>query len=423
MYEVPTCNVCGEAKRTVVCEYNRLIFHDSMWASDLARYDYALCHGCGIVYSTRRPDREEYEFLYKNFNEFLLRPEKITHAEVLSEEVTQGIDDRYLPWWELGTRSGTDRLRGDFVKSMEYLPHIVSAVNVEGGSVLAIRAKSSTLVDVLRRVFGAKLTHVTTMFPSHKYLCEKNEGVKAICDVDFDDFRIPFDQKYDLIIENHLLVHMIDAKKTFSELIDHLNDGGVIFLRNELDDTRLFNKSKNLFAELRPFHFNQFDIPTLERMLRCFGFEPINLALKVKQKSEIMGAARFKGDGNKEFEPVSRSDLNARLQMYAQWRDESILSLPKERCQALFGDEVRRVWQRLDDRLKGQRFKPMQLLRKFDEAGVPKAELELYAQSGRPTVVKPSLGWRSKLLNRVALVTAGRQKKRASRIARTARSN
>jgi hypothetical protein len=125
------------------------------------------------------------------------------------------------------------------------------------------------------------------MFPSHKYLCEKNEGVKAVCDVDFDDFRIPFDQKYDLIIENHLLVHIIDAKKTFSELLDHLNDGGVIFLCNELDDTRLFNKSKNLFAELRPFHFNQFDIPTLERMLRCFGFEPINLSLKVKQKSEI----------------------------------------------------------------------------------------------------------------------------------------
>ena len=76
MYTVEGCGVCEETRRTVVCEYNRLIFHDSMWDKDLARYNYALCHGCGIVYSTRRPERAEYEFLYENFSEFLLRAER-----------------------------------------------------------------------------------------------------------------------------------------------------------------------------------------------------------------------------------------------------------------------------------------------------------------------------------------------------------
>ena len=63
MLPVPACTVCGETERTIVAEYNRLIFLDAVWRSDLARYDYALCHGCGLVHPTRRPDREEYEYL------------------------------------------------------------------------------------------------------------------------------------------------------------------------------------------------------------------------------------------------------------------------------------------------------------------------------------------------------------------------
>jgi hypothetical protein len=42
-----------------------------MWQSDMARFDYALSHGCGLVYATRRPERAEYDFLYDPFNEFL----------------------------------------------------------------------------------------------------------------------------------------------------------------------------------------------------------------------------------------------------------------------------------------------------------------------------------------------------------------
>jgi hypothetical protein len=33
--------------------------------------------------------------------------------------------------------------------------------------------------------------------------------------------------------------------------------------------------------------------------------------------------------------------------MYARWRDESILSLPKERCHALYGAELAQVWERV----------------------------------------------------------------------------
>ena len=35
--------------------------------------------------------------------------------------------------------------------------------------------------------------------------------------------------------------------------------------------------------------------------------------------------------------------------MYARWRDESILSLPEDRCEALFGQEVDAVVKRVSE--------------------------------------------------------------------------
>jgi hypothetical protein len=396
MHSVEGCSVCEETKRTIVCEYNRLIFHDSMWDKDLARYEYALCHGCGLVYATRRPDRSEYEFLYKNFSEFLLRAgKKDLEAPALTPNLVEKIDHQFLPWWELrgAPRAGLNiraYLANDFERSLRYLPSILASVKIEGAKVLYIRAKASSLVDVLRRVFGAKQVDVTTLFPAVAYLCEKNTGVRAICDVDFDNFRIPFPEKYDLIIENHILIHMIDPKSTFSMMIEHLNDRGTLFLRNELDDSSMFRKKKNLFGELRPFHFNHFDVPTLKRMLRSFGFDPVGVQARLGGKSEVFGPARLDKEARKQFRPISRDQLNDRLKMYAQWRDESILWLPTERCRALFGNEVRRVWQRFDKwHGLGSRMKK----RKFGEAKIPNQEIEFFAGAmrGKPSVFRPYL--------------------------------
>jgi hypothetical protein len=108
MYSVDACMVCGEAQRTIVAEYNRLIFIESMRQSDLARFNYALCHGCGLVYATLRPDRAEYETLYQNFNEYLVRRENRESLNVpeLAPEKAAEIDQQFVPWWELESTRG-----------------------------------------------------------------------------------------------------------------------------------------------------------------------------------------------------------------------------------------------------------------------------------------------------------------------------
>lgn len=48
MYRIDACLVCGEKQRTIVAEYNLFIFMDSMWQSDLARFD-----GSGLPVASR----------------------------------------------------------------------------------------------------------------------------------------------------------------------------------------------------------------------------------------------------------------------------------------------------------------------------------------------------------------------------------
>jgi hypothetical protein len=354
MRTLEVCMVCGERQRTIVSEYNRLIFIENMWHSDLARFDYALCHGCGLVYATRRPERAEYDFLYENFSEFLGRkanPGSLNVAE-LTLEKREEIDREFVPWWELRTRPGGSSairraLSWDLENALTYAPYIMRHVKLENAKVLHIRAKASTLADFMKRILGAAQVDLITLFPTHKHLAEKNPDIRAISCLDYEDFQIPFDEQYDLIIENHILIHMLDATRTFAVFSSHLKEGGSLFLHKELADNRLFAKGKNLFAELRPFHFQQFDGPTVERMLQRYGFKPVFLRDQNDAGDpEIFGLAKFDLKPGK-CPRIGAAELRARLAMYARWRDESILSLPKERAEAFYGDELKSIWKRV----------------------------------------------------------------------------
>jgi hypothetical protein len=411
MYAIDECSVCGERQRTIVSEYNRLIFLDNMWESDLARFDYALCHGCGLVYATRRPDREEYNYLYENFNEFLARRHnpKSLNVAVLTPEKREELDAAFLPWWELRTAPGErTALRKTLQRELEnvltYVPQIMRHMPLEGTKVLYIRAKGGALADFMKRLLGVAQVDLITLFPTHKYLAEKYAGIRAVSNLDYEDFKVPFDEKYDLIIENHILIHMLDPTKTFEVFASHLNPGGALFLHKELADNRLYEKGKNLFAELRPFHYQQFDLPTVERMLHRYGFSPVFLRYQNDAAgSEILGLAKFDREPGK-CPRIGAAELRARRAMYARWRDESILSLPKARAEALFGDELESIWKRVraNGGLKPNKKGRLVALRSFPEAG--DAELAIsealrrYGGSSSISVRERSKNWLAGML-------------------------
>ena len=54
------CPACRAAERTVVCEWNKLALLDTAPDAEASRYDFAVCHGCGVLYATRRPIGDRY---------------------------------------------------------------------------------------------------------------------------------------------------------------------------------------------------------------------------------------------------------------------------------------------------------------------------------------------------------------------------
>jgi SAM-dependent methyltransferase len=351
MYEVPACLVCGEEQRTIVAEYNRLIAIDGLRDADITRSEYALCHGCGLVYATRRPGRAEYDYMYENFNELLLREDKSQRnifnlPDELDDTMRDDLDRGYLPWWELrgAPLDADDRVRApmlrEFDRQLADLPHLMPHVSFDGASVLQVRAKTGQFADFMMRALGARMVDVMTLFPAQTYIARKSRNVRAETCIDYETFRIPFEERYDLILENHVLIHMLRPDETFAEFRAHLADGGALFLKNELDDARLFAKGANMFAELRSFHFQQFDIPSLERVLLRFGFAPVAMSHSHPKKSDIVGLARMQDSVPSAAPRIPPAELKARLAMYSQWRDESVLSLPRDLAEALFGGEL-----------------------------------------------------------------------------------
>ena len=54
---VDRCPVCGSPDATQnVCRYNKFITYEHIPDAACAVSDFALCHACGVVYATRRPD-------------------------------------------------------------------------------------------------------------------------------------------------------------------------------------------------------------------------------------------------------------------------------------------------------------------------------------------------------------------------------
>jgi Methyltransferase domain len=413
---VPACPVCDGTERTIVCEYNRLIFLDSEWQSDLARYDYALCHGCGLVHPTRRPDRQEYEYLYAHFNEFLLREGRPNAFNVpdLSPQLKQDIDREFVHWETLETRKDKGssirrRLSRDLAAARANLALITPHVSLAGAKVLHLRAKSATFADYVKQRHGAAQVDVVTLFPAHQYLAEKSPGHRVITSLDYQDFHIPFDEKYDLILEQHVLVHMLDPTQTFAVFRRHLNEGGAIFLKGELSDEALWRKGKNLMSELRPFHFNHFDQATLARMLHRYGFELV--AIEGTKGAEFLGLVRLAGP-ERPSPRISGVELEARLAMYRAWRDESILSLPRARAAALFGTELPAIRERVSGagRLKlDERSVPL-AARPVGELDLPVSALALGSVGRRRRWLSDTLaaGWRrSGLSGRAVRVLRG----------------
>jgi SAM-dependent methyltransferase len=340
---VDRCPVCGSRDATAeVCRYNKFITYERVPDDACMRYDYALCHQCGVVYATQRPIGERYNWLFEHFEETIGRTAP-------GEERGGKLALSPAPLTD-GTREHLKRLasHGVFVSDhsgvsrKEYLPALLadrmaSAVHVELiGSllpldrprVLEIRSRLGGLSAALERLYGADCS-VMTLFENQQYLIHEVYGIPARCPIDFDDFSIPFEGPFDLIIGKHMFTHAVHPSAFLATVRDHLRPGGHVYLYSEFVEAEFLDESHSMFNTMNPFHLQTFNTSSAARALDANGFSTVfctmvegHLAILARRSEDVLADwARMPGNERKRRENRYRvaADL-AVLQMPEQVR-------------------------------------------------------------------------------------------------------
>lgn len=342
------CPMCAHGARTIVNEWNKLILLGKAPDAASARYDFAMCHACGVVYATRRPIGQRYRFLVAHFDDVtgkhgdhgaftnpLLNPYPLTEADrdTLKRRAAPGV---YVSE-HLGFRSN-DYLEGlllDRFENSVHLDLIGALVSPRNARVLEIRPRTGMISEGLRRLFGADV-HTMPIWESQQFLLKEVYGIESAGLVDYDQFDIPGEEAFDLIVCNHMLTHAVRPQRFFEVVRRRLVPGGHLYLYNEPDDAEYLTGNQSMLATLNPLHMQSFDRPSLARALGANGFDV--LFHKRRDENHIC-LAKMTGAS---WTPMTEQDRKRRVRSYRRARDRAILSLQGD-LRARFAGEWEQV--------------------------------------------------------------------------------
>jgi SAM-dependent methyltransferase len=192
--------------------------------------------------------------------------------------------------------------------------------------------------DGLRRLFGARVCTLP-IWESQRYLLEKVYGIESPALVDYDNFAIPFEGQFDLIVCNHMLTHVVRPSLFFDTILEHLKPGGYVYFYNEPDDVEFLRGAQSMLATLNPLHMQTFDQQSLVRMLASRGLKVVFL------KGRNLNHMCLAQPAQVAWGPMSTDELDARLNAYRLAYDRAVL-LSSPDVRPRFADEWTKVVER-----------------------------------------------------------------------------
>ena len=331
--ELSHCQGCGTAERTLVCKWNKSILADDEPQDDSTISNYALCHGCGIVYATRRPVGERHRALMDDFPDTIGRDADAAAANPMLNPYPLSDEDRarYRRMIAGGVfvsdherREHLSQVYKDRLENASHVELLGSLLELKGARALEIRSRAGTIAQGLRRHYDATVA-VMPIFESQRLIVEELYGIECSDLIDYDQFTIPFEGTFDLIVANHMLTHIVRLDRFFSELRAHLRPGGHLYLYNELDESFVFASGKSIVNSLNPVHLQSFDRASLMRLLKANGFE---VTFIKRRHGSLLCIATF--TGVRELSSMSVDERETRIAAYARGRAYAILRAPEQ---------------------------------------------------------------------------------------------
>jgi SAM-dependent methyltransferase len=322
------CPACRTEERTIVCEWNKLALLDTAPDEEAARYDYAVCHGCGILYATRRPVGERYRYLVDNFEDVidkdaknpLLNPHPLTDAdrEQYRRLIARGV---FVSDHETGG-SLTSVLR-DRLENAGHVDLLGSLLNPRGARVLEVRPRAGTILEGLRRHYGAEV-YAMPIWESQQFTIQELYGIPTSGLIDFDRFQVPFDEPFDLIVCNHMFNHAVRLTAFLESIWRALRPGGHLYLYNEIDDSEFLDGGQSMIATMNPLHLQASDRRSLVRALSASGFEPVFVTGRHKRNLCLVRRTE-----RPQWTPIPAEERDKRVTAYYRARDRAVLRVPQ----------------------------------------------------------------------------------------------
>ena len=333
-----TCPVCGGAESTRVSRYNRFALFDRTPDAASAIYNYALCHACGAVYAGRRPAGERYKWLLARFEETLGRAEVgapragkfALSSSSLTDEAREQLRRMVANGVFVSGHSAITRkdylpsLMNDRLASSMHVEILGSLLTLNAPKVLEVRSRLGSISEMLRRLYGATCSAMT-IFENQRFLIEEVYGFPAACPIDFDDFTIPFDGRFDLIVSNHMLTHSVRPKEFLAAVHSRLTPGGHLYLYGEPMEGEFLERGKSMFNTLNPFHLQTFNQASAVRALEANGFKVIFCNVRDDLFLALAQAVEAPGD---DWERMGESERSRRRSAYRVANDAAILRVP-----------------------------------------------------------------------------------------------
>lgn len=345
--DLSACPVCTGTAFTPVCEYNKLLLLESGVDEKARVYNYALCHDCGVVYARRRPVGPRYAYLLERFEVTLGRAQDgiprrghvALRSGALTEEERIALRERVKKGVFVSEHSGVSRreylpaLLQDRMANSVHVELLGSLLPLKAPRVLELRPRLGSIGAALQRLYGADV-YGMPLFDGQQFLIGETYGIPVDHKVDYDQFSIPYEGQFDLVVANHMVTHALRPREFFSTLHQRLKPGGHIYLYNEPDERDFLEDGKSMINTLNAFHMQTFDSPSFVRALGACGFEPVFVT---HQGGNLIALARA-GTWNGSWPHMGPEERDRRSASYQRARDAAILRLP-DRLRPLFAGE------------------------------------------------------------------------------------
>lgn len=336
------CPACSHPEFHCVSEYNRFLVNGRAPEQGFEVYNYSLCHACGVVFAARRPRGQRFRALVEGFTENLGRMpgnNPVLNPRPLTDDDRSAIDRRAAHGPLVSEHLGLERhkwipgVQADRFANALHVEVLGSLLHLQSSRVLEVRSRTGAILAALRRLYNADV-FAMAIFESQQHLVRSIYGIPSDTLIDFEHFTIPYKGQFDLVVSNHMLTHAVTPQHYLQTVHERLTDGGHLYLYNEPDDREFLQDGQSILRVLNPFHLQTFDRPSLERLLRANGFEPVFIG-----HTDVSFFCLARKTADRTWTRMTADELSDRSAAYERARDQAILRLPDE-LQTRFADEL-----------------------------------------------------------------------------------